>query len=559
MIALNGIGVSRGIVSGKVFVKTKTNREIARKEIQSLELEIHRVENAKQQAINELQGLYEHALQMIGESEAQIFEVHQMMLEDEDFLARITEIIREERVNAEYAVERTKEEFAAIFTSMDDAYMQERAADIIDISNRLIDNLIEHHEQAEIDLQEPAILVAADLLPSDTVQIDRTKILGIITQQGGQTSHSSILARTMGIPAVVGVQNLLSVLNHGDEVMVDGESGEIVISPDPATKREWEQRKRDHERRIKDLQRVKGTASITKDGRKVKVAGNIGTPQDLAAVIENDGEGIGLFRSEFLYMNSDLLPSEEVQLAAYKEVLEGMKDNLVIIRTLDVGGDKEISYLEIPKEDNPFLGYRAIRVCLEEPTIFKTQLRALFRASIYGNLGIMFPMISTVEELQMAKALVEEVKADLVHEDIPFSPDVQIGMMIETPAAALISDQLAKEVDFFSIGTNDLTQYTIAVDRMNAKVAHLYDAHHLAVLRLIQLTIENGHREGIWVGICGEAAADLTLTETFVALGVDELSVSAPSILEVKAKIQETDAQEAKMGILPNGFLSKGG
>lgn len=546
MIARKGIGVSKGIAIGKVLVKAKTERVVERREVQSPEAEVERCRKARLAAIEQLRELYEHALQMIGAAEAGIFEVHQMMLEDEDFLARIQEIIQGECVNAEYAVERTKEEFAAIFTSMDDAYMQERAADIVDISNRLLDNLQDAQQDETMNFQEPRILVADDLLPSDTVQMDRSKILGIVTQQGGPTSHSSILARTMGIPAVVGVADLLSILQNGDAIVVDGELGEVVINPDPPTREEWEERRRIHESRMKSLQRVKGTESITKDGVRVKVAGNIGTPEDVASVLENDGEGIGLFRSEFLYMNSHSLPSEDVQYEAYKQVLERMKDHLVVIRTLDVGGDKKIPYLPIPKEENPFLGYRAIRVCLEESRIFKTQLRALLRASIYGKLGIMFPMISTVEEIRQAKLILEEVKTELSDEQIPFREDIQVGMMIETPAAALISDQLAKEVDFFSIGTNDLTQYTMAVDRMNAKVAHLYDTHHLAVLRLIQRTVENGHKENIWVGICGEAAADLSLTETFVAMGIDELSVNAASILEVKAKIQEIDAREAR-------------
>lgn len=546
MVTLTGIGASKGIGIGKVFIMKERNRVIKKSPIKSIEEEIQRIDDARQEAISQLAELQEKAKVNIGEDEAAIFEVHQMMLEDQDFIGRIAEIITEQRVNAEYAVESTKEEYSALFASMDDSYMQERAADIADISQRVIDILMGNVDQSLADIKEKSIIVAPDLLPSDTVTMVKESVLGILTEQGGVTSHSSILARTMQIPAVVGVQDLLTTIKSGDEVILDGESGKVLINPNQETKTKWEQKQKEYFARREQLQKLIGTESITKDGFKVQIAANIGVPDDVEAVLENDGEGIGLFRSEFLYMHGDSAPDEETQYKAYKTVLEKMEGEPVIIRTLDVGGDKEIPYLHIAQEDNPFLGYRAIRVSLEQTDIFKIQLRALLRASIHGNLGIMFPMISTVDELRRAKEIVEEVKQNLIKEKIPFSSDFEVGVMIEVPAAAMISDLLAKEVDFFSIGTNDLTQYTMAADRMNAKVAHLYDTHHPAVLRLIKKTIENGHRENIWVGICGEAGSDLSLTETFVAMGIDELSVNAGSILEVREKVQNINYQDAK-------------
>ncbi len=546
MSTLRGMGVSRGVAIGTVFVKQEAEPKIERTAIRSAPAELKRLEEALKRAEQQLKELYERALEAVGESEALIFEVHRMMLADEDFLGRIREVISGEKVNAAYAVTVARDEYAALFSQMDDAYMKERAADIVDISTRLINALTGTTPGSLTGIKEPVIVAARDLLPSDTMQIDKQYLLGIITEAGGETSHSSILARAMQIPAVVGVPGLLASLQPGATVIIDGEGGEVFVNPSQSQTKHWRQKQSEHTEYLARLQRLKGTESITRDGVRIRVAANIATPEDLDSVLANDAEGIGLFRTEFLYMHGDALPSEEVQFQAYKSVLEKLKDRPVIIRTLDVGGDKEIPYLDIPREDNPFLGYRAIRVCLDRPELFKTQLRALLRASIYGQLGIMFPMITGVAEVRRAKELVREVQAELRENGVPYSPDFEIGVMIETPAAAMISAELAKEVDFFSIGTNDLTQYTLAVDRMNTKVAHLYDTHHPAVLRLMRLTIENGHKEGIWVGICGEAAADLSLTETFVAMGIDELSMNAGSVLEIRERIQGINAAAAR-------------
>lgn len=547
MTLMQGLGASKGIAMGHVFIKPETKGVVEKNTIQSVELELQRVDEAKARAITDLAALYEEAKASVGEEKALIFEVHQMMLDDEDFLGRIRALITEEKVNAEYAVKCTGEEYAEIFASLDDPYLQERSADIHDISQRLLAHLTGRLEQTFAQLTEPVVLVAKDLLPSDTMLIDKKLVLGIITQDGGQTSHSSILARALQIPAVVGVEGVLSVLEPDAEVILDGETGLVLMNPSEEEKTKWSSKQREFEARRESLRSLKGTKSITKDGVTVGVHANIGSLHDVEAILDNDAEGIGLFRSEFLYMQRESLPSEEEQFLVYKEVLKKMGGKPVTIRTLDVGGDKGISYLQIPPEENPFLGYRGIRVCLGQPQIFKTQLRALFRASVYGKLGIMFPMISTLGELQQAKALAEEIKDELRAQGIPFSEDVKLGVMIETPAAALISDVLAKEADFFSIGTNDLTQYTLAVDRMNSKVAQLYDTSNLAVLRLIQRTIEKGHNEGIRVGICGEAAADPSLAQTFVAMGIDELSVNAGSILEIRGVIQGMYSKDEKL------------
>lgn len=538
MIKLQGIGASKGIAIGKVLVMQQDKLVVEKETITSIDKEIERLDHAKQAAVDQLKELQEYAVGHIGEDEGMIFEVHQTMITDGELTERAEEIIREDHVTAQYAMQVTSQEYSLIFKQMEDPYMRGRAADIEDVSMRLIRILLDKKEQNLLELEQPIILLAKDLLPSDTVKMDKKNILGVITEKGSEMSHSSILARTMQIPAVVGVGNIFANIKEGDEIILDGKDGNLFINPDHNIKHQWLERQKIEQHRLESLKKLKGTKSMTQDGVEIKINANIGAPEDVEAVLDNDGEGIGLFRSEFLYMHSSTMPSEESQFIAYKTVVEKMENKKVIIRTLDVGGDKEIPYLQIPKEDNPFLGYRGIRICLDKIDLFKTQLRALLRASAYGSLGIMFPMISTLEELQKAKAILEEVKKDLTQQEISFSSEIEVGVMIETPAAAMISDLLAKEADFFSIGTNDLTQYTIAVDRMNTEVAHLYDTHHPAVLRLIQLTIENGHKENISVGICGEAAADPRLTEIFVKMGIDELSVSAGAILEIREKIQ---------------------
>lgn len=545
-IKLKGIGASKGVALGRVFIKEKQAAKVLKKSIQSVQSEYSKLERAREQALADLKKLEKQARRTVGEEQAAIFEVHRLILEDRDFLERVKEIIFREKSDAAYGVKLAGDEFAALFTQLDDPYFRERSADFRDISQRLLAILEGRAQSPLAAICEPVIVAADDLYPSDTLQIKGDFLLGMITERGGETSHSSILARALQIPAVVGVSNLLATLKQGDEVIVDGERGLVIVGPDLATRRHYLGKQAEYRLRLRRLQSLKGTESRTADGVKIRLASNIAAPSDLDSVLENDAEGIGLFRTEFLYMQSSSLPSEELQFQAYRTVLEGMGEQPVLIRTLDVGGDKDLSYLGIPPETNPFLGYRAIRVSLERRDIFKTQLRALLRASVYGKLGIMFPLITSLAEVLQAKAVVEEVKKELRAEQLSFSSSVELGIMIETPAAALISDQLAWEVDFFSIGTNDLTQYTLAVDRMNPKVAQLYSPGHAAVLRLIQLTVQNAHQAGIWVGICGESAADLSLTETFIALGIDELSMNSSSILEVREKIQGLNAARAR-------------
>jgi len=538
---LKGIGASKGVVIGKVLVIKQDKMAVDKQTTKSADEEITRLEKAADDATNQLKELQEYALKNVGEDESAIFEVHQMMIMDGELTDRTKEIIIDEGVSAEYAMQLTSDEYSSLFKSMEDSYMRERGVDIEDISKRIINILTGKKEQSLSDLEKPVIIVTKDLLPSDTVQMDKRNVLGIITQVGSKMSHSSIIARTMQIPAVVGVEDVFENIKDGDEIILDGRDGNIFINPDKDMKMQWTQEQNKYKNRLEDLNKLKGTKSITKDGVEIKINANIGSPLDVEGVLENDAEGIGLFRSEFLYMHSNTIPSEESQFHAYRTVLEQMGNKQVIIRTLDVGGDKEIPYLKIPKEDNPFLGYRGIRICLDQVGLFKTQLKALLRASVYGKLGIMFPMICTIEELRQAKRILEEVKQDLNQEGKLFSKDIEIGVMIETPAAVMITDLLAKEVDFFSIGTNDLTQYTMAVDRMNPKVEYLYDTHNPSVLRLIEMTIKNGHKENIWVGICGEAAADSTLTQTFVDMGVDELSVNSGAVLEIREMIQSIE------------------
>ena len=546
VITLKGIGVSKGIGLGKTFIIKQKKAEVEKKTIKNYKEEIRRLEEARQKARRQLEELQRYTQKNIGEDESLIFEVHQMMLQDEDFIGRMKQFIQDESINAEYAVKRTQSEYVKIFSQVEDPYIKERVADIQDISKRLINILTDTMEQSLSEIKESVIIVAQDLSPSEAAQLNREKVLGFITEDGAETSHTAILARTMDIPAVVGAQNILNHIKNGDTIIFDGTEGNIIIHPDDKTKVQWIEKQKKHRMRVESLDQLKGTKSITKDGVEIKINANIGTPKDVEIALKNDAQGIGLFRSEFLYMNKSKMPSEEEQFQAYKAVLEKMQNKPVIIRTLDIGGDKEIPYLQISKELNPFLGYRAIRISLNQVDLFKTQLRALLRASIYGNLGIMFPMISTLQEVHQAKRMIEEVKKDLINQKIPFRSNIEIGVMIETPAAALISDQLAKEVDFFSIGTNDLTQYTIAVDRMNRQVAYLYNTRHPAVLKLIEMTIKNGHKENIGVGICGEAAADPDLVEIFVTMGIDELSVTPGAILEVRQVVQGMSTQKVK-------------
>ena len=546
VITLKGIGVSKGIGLGKTFIIKQKKVEVEKKTIKNYKEEIRRLEEARQKARRQLEELQRYTQKNIGEDESLIFEVHQMMLQDEDFIGRMKQFIQDESINAEYAVKRTQSEYVKIFSQVEDPYIKERVADIQDISKRLINILTDTMEQSLSEIKESVIIVAQDLSPSETAQLNREKVLGFITEDGAETSHTAILARTMDIPAVVGAQNILNHIKNGDTIIFDGTEGNIIIHPDDKTKVQWIEKQKKHRMRVESLDQLKGTKSITKDGVEIKINANIGTPKDVEIALKNDAQGVGLFRSEFLYMNKSKIPSEEEQFKAYKAVLEEMQNKPVIIRTLDIGGDKEIPYLQISKELNPFLGYRAIRISLNQVDLFKTQLRALLRASIYGNLGIMFPMISTLQEVHQAKRMIEEVKKDLINQKIPFRSNIEIGVMIETPAAALISDQLAKEVDFFSIGTNDLTQYTIAVDRMNRQVAYLYNTRHPAVLKLIEMTIKNGHKENIGVGICGEAAADPDLVEIFVTMGIDELSVTPGAILEVRQVVQGMSTQKVK-------------
>lgn len=546
---LDGIGASSGVAIGKVFIKKQSLLSIPTNKVTDPEVEIKRFEDAKDEAIKELKALYEKAVVEVGEEHAQIFDVHQMLVGDLDLHDQVVAIITEEKYNAAYAVSEAATVIAGMFESMEDPYLQERAADIRDISKRLIGILSGEREYSLADINEPVILVAKDLFPSDTIQMNKKYVLGFITEDGGKMSHSAILARTMQIPAVVGVKDALTTLEKDATIIIDGKGGKIYTNPTEEMLEEWQAKQEEYSNYKEQLQLLKGTANRTLDGIEIEVNANIGRPEDIEGVLANDAKGIGLFRSEFLYMDSDALPTEEMQYEAYKKVLSAMEDR-VIIRTLDVGGDKELPYLNIPKEENPFLGYRAIRVCLDQPEMFKVQLRALLRASVHGKLGIMFPMIATVDEIRAAKAILAETKAELLAEGIAVSDDIEIGMMIETPAAAIVSDLLAQEVDFFSIGTNDLTQYTLAVDRMNSKIAHLYDTHNPAILRLIKMVADNAHKAGIWVGICGEAAADTTLTETFLAIGIDELSVSAPSVLEVRKKIQQVDTSKVKKELM---------
>ena len=533
----NGKSVLKGIAIGALYVIEKKESSWTKQSITDADAEMARFEAARVRAQEQLDVLYQEALEQVGEENAMIFDVHKIMLDDLDYLEAIENRIRTELVNAEYAVTVTGEEFSAVFASMDDEYMNARAADVIDISGRVV-RILEGREEAGLHTKEPVIVIADDLSPSETIQMDKSKILAFVTKHGSANSHTAILARSLNIPSLVNTNVEITTAYHGKTAVVDGVEGMLVIEPDEeilAQKTAEQAKLREAEEKLKQLI---GKENITKDGRSIKLYANMGNVEDVEKVLENDAGGIGLFRSEFLYLGRDTFPTEEEQFAAYKEVVSRMEGKKVIIRTLDIGADKTVDYFELDAEENPALGYRAIRICLMQPQVFKTQLRAIYRAAAFGTVSIMFPMIISVEEIRKIKGIVEEVKAELSSEGIAYG-NAELGIMIETPAAAVISGELAKEVDFFSIGTNDLTQYTLAIDRQNQKLEPFYDAHHPAVLKLIEMTIENGHKAGIWVGICGELASDLTLTETFMDMGIDELSVSPSAILPLRKKVRE--------------------
>lgn len=536
-----GKGVYGAVAIGKISVFKKNDVSVARTHIDDTEAEKARVEAAKSAAAEQLSAIYEKALKEVGETNAQIFEIHMMMLEDEDYNESIRNIIDTQHVNAEFAVAVTADNFAEMFSSMDDSYMQARAADVKDISNRIIANLT-GTAPGIADTDDKMIICADDLAPSETVSLDKDKVLAFVTAHGSSNSHTAILARNMNIPAVIGVgDKFMSDIKDGDEAIVDGFTGEIYLSPDDATKGKMLKKQADDENKKRLLLELKGKENVTVDGSKINIFANIGSIDNIGAVLMNDAGGIGLFRSEFLYLENTDYPTEEQQFNAYKRVLESMAGKKVIIRTLDIGADKQVDYFNLKKEENPALGYRAIRICLTRPEIFKTQLRALFRASVYGHLGIMFPMITSVKELEQILSICDEVKAELKNDGIDYSDSIEIGIMIETPAAAIISDKLAPMVDFFSVGTNDLTQYTLACDRQNPDIEQFCDTHHEAILRLIEMSAENAHKNGAWIGICGELAADTTLTETFLRMGIDELSVSPTYVLKVRDTVRKID------------------
>ena len=545
MQVYNGKSVFGGIAIGKISVYQKGEQQVKRVKITDADAEMERYADAKNAAVEQLQKLYDKALKEVGEANAAIFEIHQMMLDDDDYNESVENIIRTQMVNAEYAVAATADNFAQMFASMDDDYMKERAADVKDISERLL-AILHGTDSNKVDTNEPVIIVADDLAPSETVQLDKDMVLSFVTVHGSLNSHTAILARTMAIPALIGTEALpLNASVDGKLGIVDGFNGKIYVDPDENILTEMKAKQQEDLEKKQLLQTLKGKENITLDGQKVMLYANIGNIKDLATVIQNDAGGIGLFRSEFIYLEREDYPTEEEQFQIYKTVAETMAGKRVIIRTLDIGADKQCDYFNMEHEENPALGYRAIRICLTRPEIFKTQLRALFRASAYGKLAIMYPMITSVKEVHIIKKIVEEVKAELTEQGIEFAIPEQ-GIMIETPAAAMVSDELAKEVDFFSVGTNDLTQYTLAIDRQNTKLDEFYDAHHPAVLRMIAMVAENAHKAGIWAGICGELGADTTLTQEFLAMGIDELSVSPGSILPIRKIVLETNVTDYK-------------
>ncbi|MBO6301216.1 MAG: phosphoenolpyruvate--protein phosphotransferase [Ruminiclostridium sp.] len=538
MTVFQGKGVYGAIAIGKASIFSRGGADVRRESIDDPAKELERVEAAKALAAEQLEAIHDKALKEVGEANAEIFEIHIMMLDDEDYNDSIRNIIETQKVNAEYAVAVTSDNFAEMFANMDDAYMQARSADVKDISNRLIACMGAGGAAGESS-DEKMIVCADDLAPSETVSLDKDKVLAFVTAFGSSNSHTAILARNMNIPAVIGAgEEFLKIIHDGDMLIVDGHTGEIYVDPDDETIRKFTDKQAEDAKKKQLLQEMKGKENITLDGTKINVYANIGGVGSIGAVLANDAGGIGLFRSEFLYLESEDYPTEEQQFTAYRKVLESMAGKKVIIRTLDIGADKQIDYFKLDKEDNPALGFRAIRICLTRPEIFRTQLRALYRASAFGELGIMFPMITSVSEVEKCLAMCEEVKKELQNDGIKYSDHVEVGIMIETPAAAIISDKLAPLVDFFSVGTNDLTQYTLACDRQNAKLESFVDTHHEAILRLIEMSAKNAHANGAWIGICGELGADLSLTETFLRMGIDELSVSPPYVLPLREKIR---------------------
>lgn len=543
---MKAIGTSAGIALGKVLVYKEAEIKIEKKTIDDLEGEIERLDTAIEQGIKELENLYEETLENIGEEEAEIFNAHKMMIQDPEYIDGIKGKIKEEKVNVEWALKEVTDQYVSLFENIDDEYLRERALDLKDISQRLIRILCGIEGNDLRNIKEESIIVAEDLVPSDTAQMDKDKVIGIVTELGGRTSHTSIMARSLEIPAVAGVKDITNIAKNGDFMIVDGSKGIVLINPSQDEVEFYQREKEKYEEFKQQTRQMKGKESISKDGVKVEIAANIGTPKDVDNVIENDGEGVGLYRTEFLYMDNDRLPTEDEQFEAYKVVAERLEGKPIVIRTLDVGGDKDIPYLELPKEMNPFLGYRAIRLCLDRRDIFKTQLRALLRASAYGNIKIMFPMISNIQEVREAKRILEEAKEELRKENIPFNEDIEVGIMVEIPSVAIHSDIFAREVDFFSIGTNDLIQYTLAVDRGNQEISHLYNQYDPAVLRLIKMTIDNGHKAGIWVGMCGEAAGDEKLIPVLLGMGLDEFSMNPASILKARYIISNTSKKEVE-------------
>lgn len=530
-----GKSIFKGIAIGKILFYQKGEQPVKRVKIEDTAEQIKRYEDARAKAAEQLQGLYEKALKEVGEANAAVFEVHQMMLEDDDYIDSVVNIIETQQVNAEFAVATTGDNFAKMFAEIEDDYFKARAADVKDISERMV-NILSGNESGGAIGDEPVIVVAEDLAPSETVQMDKEKLLAFVTRLGSANSHTAILARTMNIPALIEVD--IKEEWNGKMAVVDGYTGTFYIDPDEDILKKMQEKKEEDIKARELLQELKGKEDVTVDGKHIKLYANIGGVKDVASVLANDAAGIGLFRSEFLYLEADNYPNEEAQFQAYKTVAENMAGKKVIVRTLDIGADKQVDYFNLDHEENPAMGYRAIRICLDRRDIFRTQLRALLRASAYGNIGIMYPMIISVDEVKEIKKIVESIKAELTEKGIEYGK-VEQGIMIETPAAVMISDLLAEEVDFFSIGTNDLTQYTLAIDRQNSKLDNIYDAHHPAVLRMIQKTIENGHKAGCWVGICGELGADMTLTETFLKMGIDELSVSPTFVLPIRKLIRE--------------------